>query len=149
MPSATESPRLRDEPELLKGSGTSPGREPGAGSETGAGAQPARPRILVCRACRRAITGAEARTEVDGSHEHTFFNPAGVLYRLGCFREAPGCAAAGPFRTFFTWFPGHAWQLALCGGCARHLGWCFRGESSFHGLVLAELVEIEQPDDAA
>jgi hypothetical protein len=45
-------------------------------------------------------------------------------------------------RAHFTWFAGHVWSFALCRGCKSHLGWFFeKGETTFYGLVLANLVE--------
>jgi hypothetical protein len=97
-------------------------------------------RVVRCRACGHAVTKRAARIEVDGTHVHERANPSGFLYRIGCFREAPGCGAAGDASTFFSWFPGYAWQLALCAGCGVHLGWSFRNDASaFFGLILERL----------
>jgi hypothetical protein len=97
-------------------------------------------RTVRCRACEHPITKRSARLEVDGAHVHERANPAGFLYRIGCFRHAPGCGATGAPSTFFSWFAGYAWQLALCAGCGVHLGWAFRSsERSFFGLILERL----------
>lgn len=102
-------------------------------------------RPIRCAACSYAITRADQRTTVDGKHVHERANPSGFLYRIGCFREAPGCVGEGGSTAFFTWFPGYAWQLTMCGGCGVHLGWAFRGEGGgFHGLVLDRLAEGER-----
>jgi hypothetical protein len=99
-----------------------------------------------CRACGHAVTTRRARIEVGGAHEHDFMNPAGMAFRIGCFSDAPGCRGVGEESTEWAWFPGHAWRIALCGGCFGHLGWSFRGSAgSFHGLVLDRLA----PDDDA
>ena len=68
---------------------------------------------LRCAACEHRITEHAYRTERGGAHEHTFVNPAGYAFRIGCFVAAPGCA---------------------------HVGWIFRiaGEQ-FHGLILSAL----------
>lgn len=100
--------------------------------------------LLVCRKCGQAITGEDKRIVVAGSHRHTFFNPAGIVYGLGCFSEAKGCALVGPRSPEFSWFAGCLWQVALCRGCGNHLGWHFLGDGqAFYGLILAELVETE------
>jgi hypothetical protein len=104
-----------------------------------------RERAITCRACGHGVTSASAWTEVNGKHAHVHVNPSGIPFDIGCFRDAPGTVGVGPFETHWTWFPGHAWQIAVCGGCRAHLGWAFRSPSGegFHGLVLARLAERE------
>ncbi len=95
---------------------------------------------LRCATCGRPVARADARVEVDGKHVHTFVNPVGQEYTIACFADAPGCAGAGEEETFWTWFPRHAWRVALCGACGAHLGWSFRGPASlFWGLVVDRL----------
>jgi hypothetical protein len=110
---------------------------------------------LLCFACGHPITSERQRFAAGGAHEHTFTNPAGWVYRIGCFRSAPGCAQAGEFTEEYSWFPGQAWRYALCAGCRTHLGWVFRGASAgaggaagsappeFYGLILDRLVGAE------
>ena len=93
-----------------------------------------------CRACGQVVTGGEQRMAVGGAHRHTFFNPAGIVYEVGCFRQAAGCIASGPPSAEFTWFAGHLWRIALCRRCRTHLGWHFTaGDESFFGLILPRL----------
>ncbi len=96
-----------------------------------------------CRACGAVVTARRHVIEVDGQHAHTFFNPAGVLYEIGCFDRAPGCARAGRPTTEFSWFPGFAWRYAHCAGCGAHLGWQFVNPdgAGFWGLVLERLLD--------
>ena len=99
-------------------------------------------RGLVCVACEHAVTDDAHRIDMAGAHEHTFVNPAGFAFRIGCFADAPGCAQGSPPReeTAFSWFPGWAWQVALCARCAAHLGWSYRNAGGrFWGLILAAL----------
>ncbi len=96
-----------------------------------------------CKACRKVVTTRGARIEVHGAHEHRRVNPIGVDFHLGCFAAAPGCLAEGPPTLFWTWFPGHAWQIASCLGCGDHLGWAFTGEQAFWALILPHLVDDE------
>jgi hypothetical protein len=99
-------------------------------------------RLLVCAACGRRITSPSARTARSGRHAHTFANPHGFVFHIGCFTTAPGCRAASGPSTDFAWFPGFAWQVAVCRGCGEHLGWLFRSaEEAFCGLILDRLVE--------
>ena len=80
--------------------------------------------------------------EVDGRVQHTFVNPGGYIFRICCFRTAPGCTVQGAPTGEFTWFAGHTWVYAQCAMCAEHLGWgYFRGkELRFYGLILDKLV---------
>ena len=99
-------------------------------------------RWLQCLHCNQNVTRSSDRIEVNGKHEHSFINPVGVIYRIGCFGRAVGIIEVGEASSHFTWFAGHVWRIALCRGCERHLGWTFRGgESHFSGLVLNQLKE--------
>ena len=97
---------------------------------------------IYCRACGGAVTARDQKIAVHGSHTHTFFNPAGVVFELGCFSAAPGCHSAGVASSEFTWFAGYVWRFTLCRQCNSHLGWVFEmADSSFWGLILANLKE--------
>ncbi len=97
---------------------------------------------IYCKICGRTVTNSDQKISVRGSHTHTFFNPVGVVYELGCFGEAPGCYRVGEVTSEFTWFAGFVWCYALCRGCNNHLGWFFEmGERSFYGLILANITE--------
>lgn len=95
---------------------------------------------LRCAACGHRITERAYRSTMSGAHEHTFVNPAGYLFRIGCFVAAPGCAYVGAPSEEFSWFPGWSWQIAVCGQCRSHVGWIFRlGGEQFHGLIASKL----------
>jgi hypothetical protein len=96
---------------------------------------------LLCRHCRLLITTSRERLDKAGKHLHTFFNPAGVVYEIGCFRRAPGCLPFGLSSTEFAWFKGYSWQVVYCRGCQQHLGWMFSGEDRFFGLIVNKLAE--------
>jgi hypothetical protein len=100
-----------------------------------------RGRALRCRACSRVVTWDGARVEVGGAHAHTFCNPHGHVFGIGCFAVAPGCTQVGPATDFFSWFPGYAWRMSVCAGCGTHLGWSYGERPDFWGLVLAQLIE--------
>jgi hypothetical protein len=83
----------------------------------------------------------DQRIFVLDSQKHIFSNPHGLLFEIGCFSSAPGCLALGQKTSKFTWFPGYAWQIAVCGGCREHMGWLYAGQgTSFFGLRLDQLV---------
>jgi hypothetical protein len=96
---------------------------------------------LVCRACRSVVTTAGARASLFGSHIHDRLNPAGFVFRIGCFHRAPGAIAIGAPSADFSWFPPHLWQVALCRACLEHLGWFFSGPSTFSALILDKLLQ--------
>lgn len=102
-----------------------------------------RGRILGCAFCRRPITTTAAAIEISGSHAHTFANPDGIRFRVGCFADASGLIGIGPRSTFWTWFPGYSWRVELCAQCREQLGWLYRSAGgAFHGLILDRLVEV-------
>jgi len=100
-------------------------------------------RGILCRACGHVITAPRFRTTVNGRHVHTFVNPGGIEFTIGCFSDAPGCHNIGIPTLRHTWFPEYGWRIALCGDCQIHLGWQFLGENRvpFHGLILDHVVE--------
>lgn len=100
---------------------------------------------LVCCDCSHPITSESERITVQGAHQHTFTNPHQVTYRIGCFRDAPGCSYAGAATNEFTWFSGYSWRIALCAGCGTHIGWVYRKleGAAFHGLIVNQL-RLEQ-----
>ncbi len=99
-------------------------------------------RRVLCRECLHAVTREQDRTEVHGAHQHTFANPSGIVFTIGCFRSADGCGAAGSPTDEFTWFAGFSWRVAVCAACLAHLGWLFSSASgaNFWGLILDHLI---------
>lgn len=96
---------------------------------------------LRCAACLAPVAYGKDRIALDGSHVHTFANPHGIVFEVGCFALAPGCRTIGSASDEFTWFPGYVWEIGVCGNCARHLGWRFVSESAdFWALILDRLV---------
>ena len=98
-------------------------------------------RALVCKACGHVITTDGERVSINGQHVHTRMNPGGFEFTFDCFREAPGCRQVGVPTYEHTWFAGYSWQIAVCGGCGEHLGWFFRNQDGFYGLIEDRLAE--------
>ena len=96
---------------------------------------------ILCRNCHFIITLPTERTVIDGLHKHTFANPHGIVFEIGCFLNASGCVYTGSITNEFSWFKGYYWQIAICRSCLQHLGWVFRSNDlqSFHGLILDRL----------
>ena len=125
---------------LLKTAPPDPGRTPqDAPEDTTAVADERR---VLCRECLHPVTREEDRTEIHGAHQHTFANPSGIVFTIGCFRSADGCGAAGSPTDEFTWFAGFSWRVAVCTACLSHLGWRFDSASgaAFWGLILDHLI---------
>jgi cereblon len=85
-----------------------------------------------CRTCGEALAPRSARIDLSPS---TFVNPEGVVFDLLGVRVAPGSTAIGAPTRYWTWFPGCAWQAAICRACGAHVGWAYTGASTFWGLV--------------
>ena len=98
---------------------------------------------ILCRQCHQAITKPADRIVVQGSHHHTFANPHGIVFEIGCFRNVEACGYAGAASDDFTWFAGYSWRVCFCVVCLTHLGWMFSREmgDNFHGLILDRLIE--------
>ncbi len=95
--------------------------------------------VLRCAACEHPVTRPRHRVARQGAHQHTFVNPAGVVFEVACFAEAEGALALGAPTRHFTWFAAYAWRYAHCGGCGAHLGWRFEGPEPFWGLIRPRL----------
>jgi len=101
----------------------------------------AKPEIL-CRQCRQGVTDPEQRITAQGGHRHTFANPHGIVFEIGCFHEVRNCGVLGAPTAEFSWFSGFRWQIVICGTCLTHLGWLFSSDAPEHffGLILDRLV---------
>ena len=104
---------------------------------------PEEERYILCRQCRQAVTRETERIAIQGSHRHTFANPHGIVFEIGCFRNVISCGYAGKATPEFSWFAGYRWRVCFCAMCLTHLGWIFSSDGGdiFHGLILDRLVE--------
>ena len=102
-------------------------------------------RWIVCRQCQQRLTRPSERIQINGAHSHTFANPTGVVFEIGCYNMVSGLQYIGPPSYEFPWFAGYTWQIVICGACQMHLGWYFKGSGSgqFFGLILERLIEID------
>ena len=97
---------------------------------------------IVCRQCLHTITFSTEHRIIKGAHLHTFANPEGLIFEIGCYHNAKGCGYIGTASSEFTWFNGYVWRIAICASCLVHLGWRFSGSDGhfFHGLITSRLV---------
>ena len=129
-------PRLLRSDEPRGRQGRDPDRRTGPGEDSDGDP-------LMCRRCGQQITATTQRISVSGSHEHTFANPEGVLFHIGCFGNVQGCYFSGEPTDQWSWFKGYKWCVTYCCECNLHLGWSFTsGEHVFHGLVLQNLSRL-------
>ena len=94
---------------------------------------------IFCATCGQSMTRHRWAIGRRDAHEHTVFNPAGKLFTILCFAEAPGATPHGDPSSDFTWFAGYLWTVASCRGCGVHIGWRFEGNDIFFGLIKARL----------
>ena len=94
---------------------------------------------LYCSNCSKLITRGRWRIERNDDHEHAVFNPAGQIFEIACFKEAPGVGVIGQPSNEFTWFKGYHWQIGFCLNCNSHLGWQYSGAEIFFGLIKSKL----------
>ena len=102
---------------------------------------------LYCVNCLASITSYDQRVSINSLHTHTFVNPAGLSFTIGCFSSSPGCTFHGEPTSLHSWFPGYLWNYADCSNCRNHLGWQFtdlNGNSCFSGLILDRLTDRSQ-----
>lgn len=96
---------------------------------------------IYCTNCGDMLTRTRWAISMDG-HERVFINPAGRVFRVCCFSDAPGAISAGDPTTEHTWFPHYAWNFTMCAGCGAHIGWLFfanDSQQSFFGLMKTAL----------
>lgn len=104
---------------------------------------------ILCRQCSHVVTNESQRITVEGAHQHTFANPHGFVYQIGCFRSAIGCGYTGSLTAEWSWFKGFRWRVAVCSSCLIQLGWLFVASSgeSFNGLILNRLISDQEKID--
>ncbi len=95
---------------------------------------------IFCVYCNNLITNIDFQVQVNGSHKHIFANPHGIVFEIGCFKEAVGCLPFQEASQEFSWFSGYSWKIAACSNCLNHNGWLFISNSnSFFGLILEKI----------
>ncbi len=99
-------------------------------------------KYILCIQCKNKISQPIYKMNHQGTFDHTFLNPAGDVFHIGCFKRADGCVVIGEASLEWTWFQGCQWQVALCGHCLKHLGWYYQSETvlPFFGLILDALI---------
>ncbi|MEG3638914.1 cereblon family protein [Magnetococcus sp. PR-3] len=100
---------------------------------------------LFCKVCRHVVTDRDWQVQRQGSSAHTFFNPAGYVFKITCYGQVVNVAVAGEESREFSWFAGYQWQLSVCAHCQTQLGWYFKAvEDRFWGLIDGRLIEQKE-----
>src|SRR3990172_3188160 len=100
-----------------------------------------KPDDCLCMLCSKKITSDKDRFIFNNHSEFQFENPTGYFFDIITFCAADGCREEGEPTMEFTWFPGYSWSFAFCSRCGSHLGWKYRGEFSFYGLIKSRLIK--------
>ena len=99
---------------------------------------------ILCSECSQPITADSERIEINGSHDHTFANPCGIIFQIGCFARVSGTNISGEPSEQWSWFKGYSWRIVCCSRCSTHLGWVYmsRGVINFFGLILSRISRL-------
>jgi len=124
-------------------------RRPGSATEATRGESGAR--AILCRTCRTRLSDPGAVFPMKtGGATGVFMNPHGFLHEVVTVRRAENIVHLGWPTTDFSWFPGYAWEIALCAACREHVGWRFTPAQEaepavFWGLRRPAIIEDEEP----
>lgn len=102
--------------------------------------------------CKRCKTKIAVYNDIfamaKGNVNANYCNPAGYIHETLTVQKTLDNAVRMVDRpsTEFSWFPGYAWQIAVCDKCSLHIGWKFLAlnknlkPKSFFGLSCKSLV---------
>lgn len=90
-----------------------------------------------------------------GNVNANYCNPAGYIHETLTVHKTMKSATRMVDRpsSDFSWFPGYAWQIAVCSTCSSHIGWKFHAlnknlkPKSFFGLSCKSLVVSPEESD--
>jgi hypothetical protein len=108
-------------------------------AQAGGSARTAEEPVWRCASCGNEVARDRDRVPVDGASTRAYVNPDSAEYVIAGFADAQGCAEVSGPSSYWTWFPGCAWQVSVCRSCGVHLGWRFTGAARFHGLIVDRL----------
>lgn len=102
-----------------------------------------------CKRCKTQIACySDIFAMAKGNVNVNYCNPAGYIHETLTVHKTLENAAKIVDRpsTEFSWFPGYAWQIAVCNKCTTHIGWKFVAVTknlkpkSFFGLSCKSLI---------
>ncbi len=101
--------------------------------------------VITCKSCNAVVTKPAFQIEIAQGFVHTFANPHGHVFEIGCFSKAAGCVRGSVPSDEFSWFKGYVWAVGVCRNCQAQLGWIFSSAgratpNQFFGLILDQLI---------
>jgi hypothetical protein len=94
----------------------------------------------LCAWCHNRVANEKDRFQYEGKDEFTFSNPERIRFEIILFSQTLGCRRTGVPTLEHTWFAGHAWSYCHCDQCRQHLGWFYKGQHQFTGLIRSRIV---------
>lgn len=95
-----------------------------------------------CARCGCFITHSGAAIRLNGSEEHSFVNPAGILCNFITFEHCENVIVHPELYLEHSWFSGYGWRFLMCGACIQHLGWKYDAMAktlqprNFYGVLI-------------
>ncbi|KAL8602511.1 hypothetical protein ACOMHN_065383 [Nucella lapillus] len=103
--------------------------------------------VLCCVACTQQVARKEDVFSMSREGPlGAYVNPQGHVHETLTVYKANNLSLLGRPSTEHSWFPGYAWTIAQCRGCASHMGWKFTATKKkltplkFWGLCRSSLV---------
>lgn len=102
-----------------------------------------------CKRCKtRVASYSDIFAMAKGNVNANYCNPAGYIHETLTVNKTleESVRIFDRPSTDFSWFPGYAWQIAVCSKCSSHIGWKFTAVTknlkpkSFFGLTCKSLV---------
>lgn len=106
-----------------------------------------------CKRCKTQIACySDIFAMAKGNVNANYCNPAGYIHETLTVKKVLDDSLSIVERpsTDFSWFPGYAWQIAICAVCSSHIGWKFTAKNlkpkSFFGLSCKSLIVSPEGD---
>jgi len=92
--------------------------------------------ILCCKNCDNVVSKQSCIFSMskDGP-QGAYVNPGGAVHETLTLYKVSNTYTEGQPQTQFSWFPGYAWEMLICGMCNSHLGWRFTADPKHSGKL--------------
>jgi hypothetical protein len=98
--------------------------------------------VYKCAQCGAPIASSGSVFKINGSFEHSYTNPAGILCNFITFNDCENIISHPDLFLENSWFSGYGWRFVNCGVCMSHLGWQYyavgvvKMPATFFGLLV-------------